>query len=131
MTKKSKSYFSGNKKISKLNKELTIATQKKKLLREDVDKIIAEFLKSLPTDKQDLSQWLTKLPIDTLSDLYRYEDGEKLLSCLKLLESRSSLRKDKDQKTESVEQIISNIKILNIDIMLEKIKIIENKLDGY
>ncbi|MFA6201547.1 MAG: hypothetical protein WC679_14210 [Bacteroidales bacterium] len=117
-----------SKKITKMQMELSSLLREKKGLRDDLENILAEFLKLLPENTEAISDWYSSLPIDSLSDLLDYEGGKKLVFNLQKLNERADLRKEKEEKLNKIEELKSEITINSIDILLEKIKVFEKKL---
>jgi hypothetical protein len=126
--KKAKSSLS-NKKINKLQKEIVELLKEKRSIKFQLEEILKEYLTLMPNDKEDLKTWYTELSLDSLSDLCNYESGKQFISNLEKLELKGKLREDREEAVEQIEKIKSQITINNIDVLLEKIKLLEKGLD--
>ena len=117
-----------NKTTNKMQMDLVTLLRQKKGLKDNLEKILTEYLQLLPSSNEEVSAWYQSLPLDSLTDLCDYEEGKKIVFNLDKLHRRADLRKEKDEALEKIEEIRSNITISSIDILLEKIKIFEKKL---
>jgi hypothetical protein len=125
--KKNKSL--SNNKTNKLQKQIIELLKQKRGINLQLEEIIKEYLNLLPSNKEDLSKWYSELPIKSLSDLCEHEDGRDNLTNLEKIEMRSKLRTDREDALEQVETLKSQITISTIDLLLEKIKLVEKELD--
>jgi hypothetical protein len=126
--KKAKSSLS-NKKINKLQKEIVELLKEKRSIKFQLEEILQEYLTLMPNDKEDLKDWYTELSLDSLYDLCNYENGKQFISNLEKLELKGKLREDREEAVEQIEKIKSQITINNIDVLLEKIRLLEKGLD--
>ena len=128
-TKKEVKSLLTSKKITKMQMDLVALIREKKGIKDNLENILTEYLKLLPDSAEAASEWYAALPLDSLADLYDYEDGKKLEFNLAKLGRRADLRKEKDEALEKIDDVKSAITINSIDLLLEKIKVFEKKLD--
>jgi len=118
-----------NKKIIKLQKEIAELLKEKRSIKFQLEEILKEYLTLLPNDQEDLKTWYTELSINSLSDLCNYEAGKDFISNLEKLDLRGKLREDREEAIDQIEKIKSQIMVDSIDVLLEKIKLLEKNLN--
>lgn len=127
-SKKAKKSLS-NKKIAKLQKEIDGLLKEKRSIKFQLEEVLKEYLSLLPNDKEDIKAWYVELPLDSLNDLCNYEAGKEFISNLEKLELRGKLREDREDAIEQIDKIKSQIIVDSIDVLLEKIKLLEKNLN--
>jgi len=124
--KKAKPYFFRNKEVVTQKKRLVELKRQYRLLMHDINDLVDVYNEN---EIDESSDWIDNLPLQSLSDIYKFLSGEKDDYSLSKIDLRSRLRKEHAEKVEEFVKLESDIYINEIDIILSKIKCIKLKLD--
>lgn len=124
--KKARPLFFRNKEVVAQKKKLAELKRKYRLLIKEINTLVDVYHEN---EFEDSDEWLSKLPIQSLSDLYKFLSGKKDDYSLSKMDLRSRLRKEHALKIEEFIALEREIHINEIDIVLSKIKCVKSKLD--
>jgi hypothetical protein len=125
---KTRSLFFRDEGVVSEKKKLAALKRQRSFLIKEIREII-EAYNDKYLNMDDTSEWLNKLPLQSLEDLYQFLSGSKDDYSLTVLELRSRLRKDHSEKVEETMKLEKKIYISQIDLLLAKIGCIQSKLD--
>jgi len=114
-----------------IEKEMLLSelNAKQYLLSVENDKIIDEYDKILSFKSQkEAERFIDKLPIESLDELIRFEKGIRLNFVSDKIQKRSELKKISFENEEKNSKLTSEINLLKIDILLEKINYVINNM---
>lgn len=128
LNKKSKvrSYFFRNRDICSIKSQLK-ALKKKQRQAKKYDKVIVDDFNSKAFVGCD-SDWADKLPIESLRELCDFSQGKKIDYNLNILKERHVLEKKREGNFKELARLNEQIYILNIDLLLAKVKCCEGYL---
>lgn len=123
MSKKPRKYWFRNKKVVALRKDLKSLKRQKKDLMNQVQEVINQY-NANASQVTEAADWLEKLPLETIQELYSFLAGESNFN-LQTLVKRSKLRKEHLQKIDEVKQLDNKITEVQIDLVIAQIECME------
>jgi len=124
--KRARSLFFRNKGVVAEKKKLLELKKRKITLIREIREIV-EIFNGKSLDKKDAKEWLKKLPLHALSDLYRSTDDDRGLTVFDLY---VRLKDEHGERVDESIKLDSEIYVNEIDLLLSKIDCIQSKLGG-
>jgi len=124
--KKARTLFFRNKDVVAQKKKLVELKKKYRAIIGHINNIVDLYNEN---ELEDTDEWLSRLPLQSLSDIYEFSSGEKDDYSLSKINLQSRLRKEHAEKVEEFAKLESDIYINEIDVILSKIECIKLKLD--
>lgn len=118
--------FADSKDVNQKQIELKELEKNRKSIEKDIKNIVDNFNAKTFNNSE---KFLDKLPIDSLTELQEFLSGKKENN-LEILNTRSKLRKDRNQKIEELHLMDKKISEGQIELLLAKINHMINKIDN-
>lgn len=114
--------------IIRKQKEISNLLKEQANLLKKLDGIFKELQTSLNLSNKE-KEWINDLSITSIQDLYDVVYNRKNDYFLHILNSRSSFKDDKNKILSRLAELDKEIKNKSIDLLLDKIKKLENKIN--
>lgn len=99
----------------------------KKDIIKNIQSKIDELVKKAPNNSTD-EQIIERISLGSVADFDKYEKSGSFVSSLELIQTKQKLRKERDKSEEKISEIEDKMKIIRIDLILEKISEINSLL---
>ena len=127
MTKKPRVLWFRNKEVVSHKKELKLLRQELASDESRLDKLYDEYYKCVT--QLNSHDWSEKLSLESVKEFYEYMAGKKKSFALQAISSAAGLRKSQDELNNKLDILEFKIKENEIDILLSKVKCIQEKID--
>lgn len=127
--KRAPNLFKSDKEILDKRKIINCLREERFSLEEKIKDLFDEFNAS-SLKEEDAEGFFDKLPLNTLMDLEKFALGKKTDSISDLIEKRISLRKENNAHVAKIESLDKDIYLAQIDLVLAKIKCLNNIIDS-